>query len=79
MEEAAIILRVTRAPERLLFNVSTGKLDQNRADEMVREFTRSLMTILIVSRKRRSTILACYNFQSIPLVTEVHLIQDAIL
>ena len=44
MEEAAIILRVTRAPERLLFNVSTGKLDQNRADEMVREFTRSLMT-----------------------------------
>lgn len=42
LEDAAVILRVTRAPERLLFNVSTGKLDQNRADEYVRKFARSL-------------------------------------
>jgi len=27
LEDAAVILRVTRAPERLLFNVSTGRLD----------------------------------------------------
>jgi hypothetical protein len=27
LEDAAVILRVTRAPERLLFNVSTGQLD----------------------------------------------------
>ena len=42
LEDAAVILRVTRAPERLLFNVSTGKLDQNRADEFVRRFANSL-------------------------------------
>lgn len=42
LEDAAVILRVTRAPERLLFNISTGKLDQNRADEYVRRFANSL-------------------------------------
>ena len=42
LEDAAVILRVTRAPERLLFNVSTGRLDQNRADEYVRRFADSL-------------------------------------
>lgn len=42
LEDAAVILRVTRAPERLLFNVSTGMLDQNRADEYVRRFADSL-------------------------------------
>ena len=42
LEDAAVILRVTRAPERLLFNVSTGMLDQNRADEYVRRFANSL-------------------------------------
>ena len=42
LEDAAVILRVTRAPERLLFNVSTGRLDQNRADEYVRRFAMSL-------------------------------------
>ena len=42
IEDAAVILRVTRAPERLLFNVSTGRLDQNRADEYVRRFANSL-------------------------------------
>lgn len=42
LEDAAVILRVTRAPERLLFNVSTGRLDQNRADEYVRRFAESL-------------------------------------
>lgn len=42
LEDAAVVLRVTRAPERLLFNVSTGQLDQNRADEYVRRFANSL-------------------------------------
>ena len=42
LEDAAVILRVTRAPERLLFNVSTGGLDNNRADEYVRRFANSL-------------------------------------
>lgn len=42
MEQSAVILRVTRAPERLLFNVSTGKMDQNRAEEYVRRFANQL-------------------------------------
>ena len=42
MEQSAVILRVTRAPERLLFNISAGKMDQNRADEYVRRFANQL-------------------------------------
>lgn len=42
IEDAAVILRVTHAPERLLFNISTGRLDQARADEYVRRFTEEL-------------------------------------
>lgn len=42
LQDAAVILRVTRAPERLLFNVSTGKMSQNYADEYVRNFANSL-------------------------------------
>lgn len=42
LQDAAVILRVTRAPERLLFNVSTGKMTQNYADEYVRNFANSL-------------------------------------
>jgi hypothetical protein len=38
MQDSAVILRVTRAPERLLFNVSTGKMTQHYADEYVRNF-----------------------------------------
>lgn len=42
LQDAAVILRVTRAPERLLFNVSTGKMTQNYADEYVRNFANNL-------------------------------------
>lgn len=42
LQDAAVILRVTRAPERLLFNVSTGKMTQNYADEYVRRFANGL-------------------------------------
>ena len=42
LEDAAVILRVTHAPERLLFNVSTGNMDQNRADDYVRRFAMEL-------------------------------------
>ena len=50
LEDAAVILRVTRAPERLLFNVSTGRLDQNRADEYVRRFANSLHSKKVSTR-----------------------------
>lgn len=42
LENSAVILRVTHAPERLLFNVSTGKMTQNYADEYVRRFAMDL-------------------------------------
>lgn len=42
MQDAAVILRVTRAPERLLFNVSTGRMPQALADDYVRKFAMDL-------------------------------------
>ena len=42
LQDAAVILRVTRAPERLLFNISTGKMTQNYADAYVRNFAQNL-------------------------------------
>lgn len=42
LQQAMVILRVTRAPERLLFNVSTGNMNQAYADEFVRNFANSL-------------------------------------
>ena len=42
IEDAAIILRVTHAPERLLFNVSTGKMNPNIAEEYIRRFANEL-------------------------------------
>ena len=42
IEDAAVILRVTHAPERLLFNISTGRKQQNEADDYVRRFCQEL-------------------------------------
>lgn len=42
LQDAAVILRVTRAPERLLFNISTGRMSQHYADEYVRNFANDL-------------------------------------
>ena len=49
LQDAAVILRVTRAPERLLFNVSTGKMNQNYADEYVRNFANGLKSKKVVT------------------------------
>lgn len=49
IEDAAVILRVTHAPERLLFNISTGHLDQHRADEYVRRFSQELKSKKVAS------------------------------
>ena len=48
LEDSAVILRVTHAPERLLFNVSTGKMTQNFADEYVRRFAVELKSKKVV-------------------------------
>ena len=42
MEQSAVILRVTHAPERLLFNVNTGDLPDKKANEYVRRFANDL-------------------------------------
>lgn len=53
LQDAAVILRVTRAPERLLFNVSTGKMTQNYADEYVRNFANSLKAKKVAAQDGR--------------------------
>ena len=60
LQDAAVILRVTRAPERLLFNVSTGKMTQNYADEYVRNFANSLKSRKIATPNGRD-IQSVYN------------------
>lgn len=60
LQDAAVILRVTRAPERLLFNVSTGKMTQNYADEYVRTFANSLKAKKVASQDGRD-IQSVYN------------------
>jgi len=49
MHDAAIIMRVIRAPERLLFNIDVGKLPDKKAKEKVRKFVSSMTS------KKRST------------------------
>lgn len=49
LEDSAVILRVTHAPERLLFNISTGKMTQNFADEYVRRFAMDLKSKKVAS------------------------------
>lgn len=49
LHDAAVILRVTRAPERLVYNISTGKMPQNYADEYVRNFANSLKAKKVAS------------------------------
>lgn len=42
LEDSAVILRVTRAPERLLFNIDTGGMPDRQAEEYVRRFGNDL-------------------------------------
>ena len=41
LQDAAIILRITRAPERLVFNIATGGLPEKKAKTMVSAFVNS--------------------------------------
>lgn len=49
MKDAAVILRVTRAPERLLFNISTGNMNPKMAEDYVRKFGNQLRNKKVVS------------------------------
>lgn len=60
LEDSAVILRVTHAPERLLFNISTGKMTQNFADEYVRRFATDLKAKKVASPDGRD-VQGVYN------------------
>lgn len=49
--DAAVILRVTRAPERLLYNISTGRMNDNYAQAYVRDFANSLKSKKVPTAK----------------------------
>lgn len=49
MQDAAVILRVTRAPERLLFNIGTGGLPDKQARQKVMQFMNDLKSKKIVT------------------------------
>lgn len=61
LQEAAVILRVTRAPERLLFNVSTGRMSDANAHEFVRNFANSLKAKKVARNDRSGDIQQVYN------------------
>ncbi len=49
MQDAAVILRVTRAPERLLFNINTGNLNERMARAKIQDFANKMKSKRIVS------------------------------
>lgn len=66
MQDAAVILRVTRAPERLLFNISTGGQPDKVARQKIKEFINELKSKKIVSSaefgdKTQNEIRTAYN------------------
>ena len=66
MQDAAVILRVTRAPERLLFNISTGGQPDKVARQKIKEFINELKSKKIVSASNpdgstREDITTVYN------------------
>lgn len=49
MQDSAVILRVTRAPERLLFNINCGNMPEKRARQYIQELKNQLKSKKIVS------------------------------
>lgn len=64
LQDAAVIRRVTRAPERLLFNVSTGRMTQQVSDAYVRDFANGLKAKKVAGKigpDGRADIASVYN------------------
>ncbi len=64
MQDAAVIRRVTRAPERLLFNISTGNMTAQYAEDYVRRFANGLKAKKVVGKpgpNGQPDIAAVYN------------------
>ena len=54
LQDAAVILRVTRAPQRLLFNIATGGMADKVAHEYVRKFANKLSEKKVAKIDRQS-------------------------
>ena len=54
LQDAAVILRVTRAPQRLLFNIATGGMSDKVAHEYVRRFANKLSEKKVAKIDRQS-------------------------
>ena len=54
LQDAAVILRVTRAPQRLLFNIATGGMADKVAHEYVRRFAQKLSEKKVAKIDRQS-------------------------
>ena len=50
MQQSAIIRRVTRAPERLLFNISTGNMTAQYAEAYVKQFANNLKSKKVIGK-----------------------------
>lgn len=66
MQDAAVILRVTRAPERLLFNISTGGQPDKVARQKIKDFINEVKSKKIISSSNpdgsvREDIASVYN------------------
>lgn len=55
LHDAAVILRVTRAPERLVFNISTGGVSDKIAKNQIREFVQAVNAKRVLNDKNKMT------------------------
>ena len=59
LHDAAVILRVTRAPERLVFNINTGGVTDKVSRQMVRDFVNEMNARRTLNDKNKQT--TAYN------------------
>lgn len=69
MHDAAVVMRVTRSPEKLLFNIDVGQMPMKLAMDKVNRFARNLNTKKIVANPNE---LAKDNPDGTPNITSVY-------
>lgn len=69
MQDAAVIMRITRAPEKLLFNIDISGMPTKTAGDYIRRFARELFTKKIVGNPNE---MAKGNADGTPNVTSVY-------
>ena len=69
MQDAAVIMRVTRAPEKLLFNIDISGMSPKIAEDRIRRFARDLFTKKIVANPND---LSKGNKDGTPNITSVY-------